>query len=80
MAPILKILEFLPISIYITSLVTHLVCPHQSVNPLGGLGLGGSSMGSPILVSLILLKHPLKALMLVASTVHRSSWFVFISI
>jgi len=46
------------------------VWPHR-----GGLGSADQSIKKPILVSLILLKHPLKALMLEASIARWSSWF-----
>jgi len=50
-------------NIHVSHLVTYLVWPHQ-----GDIGLGGSVHEEAILVSLIFLNHPLKALTLEAST------------
>ena len=57
--------------------LTHLVWPHRSVREptREAQDSADQSMKKPILVSLILLNEPLKALMLVASTARWSSWF-----
>ena len=58
----------------VTHLATHLVWPHRSENPPGRPRARRiSPWKKPILVSLILLNEPLKALMLVASTARWSS-------
>jgi len=58
----------------IVSNITHFVWPHLSGKPTReAQGSADQSMKKPILVSLILLNEPLKALMLVASTARWSS-------
>ena len=58
------------------NLVTHLVWPHQPENPLGRPRARWICLRrSPPLFPLFFFKHPLKALMLEASTTRWSSWF-----